>query len=135
RYYLFYTPDVWPLLPDQLKMKIIRSYTSSGNGRTGLSIDLTYTRDDDIGAIAQKYAGERDPRIIERYLRLKLSQSSTGTVTLPLEKLLHSFIRKNINTYNVCSGPNCLNSAISVNEGNDYEKKYINATDSLSTIF
>jgi hypothetical protein len=124
-FYFFYTPDTWPLLNDHLKLKLIRSFVPNRPSRQGLQVDLSFTNKDDIAGIAALYAGTRDPRALERYLRILLKKSSTGSVTIPLAKILQPFIRKNINTYTVCSGPNCYNSGLSVNEGNSYQQKNV----------
>jgi hypothetical protein len=125
-HYFFFTQDTWSKVTDKLKMKLINLHAGdSVDPQQGLQVDLIFTNSDDIAGIADRYSGERNPKILERYLRLLLAQSQTGEVTIPLSKILHPFIRKNINTYTSCSGPNCFNSGISVNEGHAYEQRYI----------
>lgn len=90
---------------------------------------LVLKQSDDPAAVARGLAGERDPRPIERYLRGRLSRAGAGGVRIPLEKVLHPFIRKNVNTYASCTGPNCLNAAVSVNRKNRYRAEYLSPSD------
>jgi hypothetical protein len=69
-------------------------------------------------------------------LRVLLSQSQTGQVKIPLSEILHPFIGKNINTFSTCSGPNCMNSGLSVNEGDAFEQKHLgNKFQFLDTVY
>lgn len=134
-HYFFYTRDIWPKLSNEIKMDLITASTSNHFARTGLQVDLTFRANDDLSGIADRYSGERDPRALERYLRFLLNRSQTGEVTIPLSKILHPFIRKKINTYATCTGANCFNSGVSVNEGNNYEQRYISDTELLDLAF
>lgn len=130
-YYFFFTRDVWSELSNELRLDFIRQFTGGDDFQRGLKVDLTYTANDDLIGIAKHYAGERHSRALERYLRLLLARSSTGSVTIPLSSILHPFIRKQINTYAICSGPNCFNTGLNVNQGNFYEKKFISGGEEL----
>jgi|GEM_PF-2942076 len=134
-FHFFYNRDNWSGLRDELKTHLIRVYAGSFDSRSGLQAELIFTANDDIAEIAERYAGNRDPKGLERYLRFLLSRSPRGEVIIPLSKILQPFIRKNINTHAVRSGANCFNSGVCVNEGNSYQQKLTDEAELFDTTF
>jgi hypothetical protein len=131
---LFVWPDLWKKLSYRTKNLIIRSTLADSPSNQGLKIDLILSPQDDLGAIAKKYAGNRNYavgdrfpywQVIERYLQKKLKDSNGKSVAVPLENILHPFIRDQMNSFNECTGANCHNSGLSVNEDHLYEKTYL----------
>ena len=102
----------------------------------GYRVTLLLKSGEDVGAIARQFAGHRDPASIERYLRALLKKSGGAEVQVPLEKILEPFIRQTHGTYPdpksqrySLDGPNCFNCALSVNDGKDYDQKFVHSRD------
>lgn len=86
--------------------------------RRGHVLTLRVTSADDLGALARKYAAGRDPRALERFLQAKLR--GRDAVELPLQSLLPRFIRRTLDRFENCTGPNCIAAALSVRGSADY---------------
>lgn len=127
--YFIYSPEIWPDLNEKMKIALIHKYTRDTAQRRGLHIELTYGATDNLSEIAERYAGGRDPKKIEEFLRNQLERSRNKTVTVPLSSILHPVIQDRIDTHTPCSGPNCFNSSLSVNEGSDYKLVFTRADD------
>jgi hypothetical protein len=117
-YVLLVTPHTWSILPESVRLEMVKKHLEPDSERTGINARLVVHRNDNLSAIAKKYAGERDPRPIEQTLRLALGESESAEI--PLESIMHPFIQKMINTYAECHGPNCYNSGLNVNRGPAY---------------
>lgn len=124
-HYFFFNRDTWAKLSGLLRDELINSFMREHEVRKGLQVDLHISVEDDLSKIAEVYAGERDPKQIELYLRDLLRRSQSGKVTVPLADIMHPFIRKHLNTYPACNGPNCFNTGPNVNKGNEYQQKYV----------
>lgn len=129
-YKLLVTPSTWSLLPESVRLELIKKQLKPDPERVGINARLVIHRNDRLSAIAKKYAGERDPRPIEQALRLALGESES--VEIPLESIMHPFIQKMLNTYAECHGPNCFNSGLNVNRGPAYRIE--NVADDYSLI-
>lgn len=114
-YSVFLTKHTWGYFPESFRRQVVDYEVDLGKmARQGVRATLHVSKSDDIAAIARKYAGERDPRPIERYIRRLLGNSKN--VAVPLENILHPFVRKMIDRYSMCHGPNCFNTGLSVNK-------------------
>jgi hypothetical protein len=122
KHLILITPFTWPEFSPSAREDLVRLFLRRELSREGLAAEIEVHQGDDLTAIAKKYAGERDYRPIERYLKLLLSSSESAVV--PLEKIMHPFIRKVIDSYSDCHGPNCFNAGINVNRGKGYKVEY-----------
>ncbi len=107
--FLIYTPEFWPRLNKSLRQDyVIKSLKDSPN-RFGHQILIYLNKEQNLTKLAEKYAMGRNPAPIERYLyQLK----NLGIQQIPIEQILTPFIRRFVNQYSVCHGPNCMNSAM-----------------------
>lgn len=96
------------------------TYSPSERIESALSVTVVISTDEEAHNIARAFAGRREPNPLYRYLSYLRGKSETSTLTLPLESILHSFIRKNLNTFPDHDGPNCFNSALCVNDDNNF---------------
>lgn len=112
---ILFNPENWRHFPRSAREEIVSQQFIEGRASRSVEARIQIRQGDDLAAIARKYAGERDPRPIERYLRKTLG--SSPSVDIPLEKILHPFIRKWLDAYSHCHGPNCFNTGLNVNRG------------------
>ncbi len=117
RYRFLVTPQTWNLMSRDAKRTQIEAATVDKT-QAGIDPFVEIAPFDDIDAIGRFYAGERDPRPLIRYLRRLREKSPHRTLEVPLENILHTFIRKRIDTYADCHGPNCFDAARNVGLGN-----------------
>ena len=111
-----FTADVWPLL--KRYQRTTAAYPESFPvSEDGLALNLTYGLADDLAALAARFAGGRDPRPIERYLRRKLALNQGRPVTMPLQNILHPFVRRKINTFEPTEEVTCHQAAFAVGHG------------------
>lgn len=107
------TQHTWQQMPVEVRKNWLNAEIAPTLTNTGLKVTLTINRHDDLRKIAEKYAGERDYRPIERLLRIQLRGGDS--VKIPVEKLLHAFVRNMNESYASCHGPNCFNAGLNVN--------------------
>lgn len=121
-YFTLILPHNWKAYSENTRQALIENNLEDELAREGVKAELTIRKGDNLAAIAARYAGERDPRPIERYLRNLLG--TKDTVTVPLENIMHSFIRKSVGNYAACHGPNCFNTGLNVNRGRAPQVQY-----------
>jgi hypothetical protein len=115
---VFFTPDNWLRLPDEMKADFIKINLTSGDtpgqrlyNEVSDVIGLEFTSCEDIPGIVEAYAMGRngsEKRALARYLGC-LMEKSPGRVGIRLQRIMPSRLRHILNTYTTCSGPNCLN--------------------------
>jgi hypothetical protein len=121
-YYFFITKKTMSVLPTAWQKEVFKRIRRA---RSGVSATLNITTQDNLSEVAKKYAGNRDYRPIERYLQNQLRFSQNGRVSIPLEKILNSFIRDRLNLFADRDGPNCVNCALSANQKrNEAKERY-----------
>lgn len=117
-YILVISPSIWSELPQSMKeWEVIKSVSTDVAG-IGLKVEVEVAAEE-VSAVAKKYAGERNPDALERYLRRLLRERKTAWV--PLQKLAPPFVRKMIDQRAECHGPNCFNAGLNVNRGKRYQ--------------
>lgn len=116
-YLLPLTPDVAPLLSDTFREATLAGWTPGHVSGLGLTGTLKFASDDDLPKLADTLAGPRSSKALLQYLRALVRQSPDGRVSVPLEKLAPLFIRRNVNSFSPCGGPNCFNAALNVATG------------------
>ena len=123
RYAIEHNHDTWrALLESQRAAVASKVDTSETASAKGENLALRVEAADDPAAIARKYAAGRDPLTVERLLREKLKGKSS--IVLPLESLLPEFIRRNLNRFENCTGPNCTSAALSLHDDYKYRNRY-----------
>lgn len=123
KYLITVTPHTWNEFPERLRRAFVDGNLIHSPINEGIKAHIVLRQGDDITSIAKKYAGERDYRPIERYLRRALGTSAS--VEVPLEKIMHPFIRQMIDHYTECHGPNCFNSGLNVNRGHSFRLEHV----------
>ncbi len=119
KHLILITPENWNVLPEYLRKMLVKSSLALGDTNIGIKVNLTLHRGDNLAAIARKYAGERDYRPIERFLRKTLGAADSAEI--PLEKIMHPFIRRMMSLYSECHGPNCFNAGLNVNRSHSHK--------------
>ena len=135
KYHLPITPELWGDFSESTKSEKLRELTSSNRlSRRGLDVTLQISSDEDIEKVATKYAGERDPEPIKRYLRSLFKKNNQAPFILPLEKIMHSFMRKKVNTFDITGGPNCNNTGLCSNQFNSFQVEFSTAGELRSSL-
>lgn len=116
-YYFFITPDNWRLLTLSMRLDEIKQITTHSS-RESLNVELIISKNDDLKAIAQKFAGGRDPLEIEAILSEALSHAKSREVAIPLQNILHPFIEQHVHKYSPYAGENCFRCGIMSNRKN-----------------
>jgi hypothetical protein len=122
RHWLILTPEM-KKLGQEFQTWAMYGKDANGELRAGLNVKISVSKDDNIAEIARMYAGERDPKPIERYLRAALKKSGKTEIAVPVQNILPKFVRENLNTYRICHGAECRNAAISATLSNAAEAK------------
>ncbi len=118
------TPYTWTLLNPATKDSAIDYFHRF---ETVISPSVVIRPEDDIEAVGRYFAGGRDPEPLIRYLKYLRSLNGTKTFSVPLEKILHPFIRKTTNTHSQCDGPNCYNATKNVTLGNRFSFEFLSS--------
>jgi hypothetical protein len=112
-------PSTWSLLSNDLKRESIE-FKTSGIAREGINPYLELHPGENLEAVARFFAGERDHRPLLRYLQILQRKQGPGDTIVPLAKILHPFVRKQVDRYSICHGPNCFDAARNGSLGNAY---------------
>jgi hypothetical protein len=137
----FFSPTSWKQLPEQAKKDFYDSYASFAfdPDRPGLKmpreysemVRMSYQTDADIQEIIDTFAFDRtaaEKSALRRYLELRRKRyGSDGTSWVPFNRILPRGLRKNLDTFTLCSGANCLNSVQNLWSEGKYQKKFSNA--------
>ncbi len=126
----FITPATWDLLPPSIRKETIE-FTTSGIQAQGIDPFITIHPADDVEAIGRFFAGERNPAVVIRYLQMLKRRNPEIPFEVPLEKILHPFIRKMVDTYSLCHGPNCFDAGRNVSLGNSYRPEFLSSGEEL----
>jgi hypothetical protein len=120
---LVVNPYVWRLFNSEMRRAIVDLYVNDGSDfKVGVNATLVMKNFKDAQRFAEMLAGWRDPKPIQRYLEnfFNTHKKSRTAVKVPLQNILFPFIRKTINTFSTCHGPNCFNMGANVHKGNHF---------------
>lgn len=126
-------PFIWTLLSEQKKDETIEHYRNEASA-VGYAALVVVTPESDLEAMGRFFAGQRDPAPLIRYLKYLRSKNKSTPFNVPLEDLLHPFIRKTINTFSYCDGPNCHDAGRNTSLGNRFNFELIDPYTLLSEI-
>lgn len=151
--HLLCTPDIWELLPLQVKEQIVFHYLDDKkDSQRGFQVFFKIPKNSDIQKTAQeiseKYITNKNPKQIEKILRDKFDKATDEFITIPLQDFLHGFIQKNINKYTINSGATCYYAVANVANkseddfymvdekklGEDFYVKFIQRIDLLQSL-
>lgn len=134
------SPETWSYIHNETKDDIIEYFIERKNdyAKKALQISFKIHSENDIEELLKKYSSPNNYKKNKRQLLKLLKESSLKEIIIPLEDILSPFIRENINTFDNMGGPNCFNAGICVNDGKNYETKYVDKlelTESLKKNF
>jgi hypothetical protein len=110
-----------------------RLEAESFGGARAVKLFLQLAPTSDLAAIARRYAMGRDPKALERYLRLRRKSRDDARVSIPLENLLPRWVQESLEGFDDCTGPNCINAALDIGSQR-HEKKYVTGAQMLERL-
>jgi hypothetical protein len=120
--YLPITLENWPQFSEAARENLILDDTETDPDLDNAFDLFVKVNQKNISEVSSEFSGERNPESLERYLRARLG--SADQIEISLKDILHPFIRKNLNRYEICSGPHCISTGLNVNRGNHPQHRH-----------
>lgn len=122
--YLIISKRTWAFLPNSMKSEYINLRTLDQDQRKGLNVQLLINDVTDIQNTLVRFVKYIDILSVEKKW---LIDFRNGKMKFPLIDLMPPVVQNLLGKYSIFCGPNCLNAAISFQQGNDFKLAYVDA--------